>query len=305
MDFIDDINQSWSDLVDSWNDFPEPIQIFFLLIGYIILLIITLRIVRYFIDRYSKKLTPTTYQTLKTISRMVIILLFAVAFLNQFEQFQGSFIGLSALLGTAIGFASTQTVGNMISGLYLMISRPFFIRDYVILPKLKIEGIIKEITINYTRIQLTNGTTAIVSNRSLLNTEVINTRYELDVEEDEEISKDKKNSEDDSLDMQSVGQEIKQLFRKIKAKKTIVYIYPIRFTIDVNEKQKVVNSAIKELEKYLEDTAEVKDMNWKIVSRSRLDIGYEINVMVENPFHIFRVTSTALNKLEIFLEKAK
>jgi small-conductance mechanosensitive channel len=300
MDFLDDINQVWENTIAFWDSLPSPIHILFSIIGYIVLLLLTLRITRVFINRYRERLTPTTYHSLKTLSRMVIILLFAVAFLNQFEQFQGSLIGFSALLGTAIGFASTQTVGNMISGLYLMISRPFYIADYVLFPKLGIEGIIKEITINYTKVIIPNGTTAIISNRTVLNSEVINTRYEL---EEVEVSKDKKIEEHDSLDIEKVGTEIKNLFKKIVIKKQIVYIYPIKFSVSVGMKQNDVNQALKKLEQYLEnEVPKVKDMSWKVISRNRLEIIYEISVMVEDPYVIFRVVNTALNKIEIFLE---
>jgi small-conductance mechanosensitive channel len=300
MDFLDDLNQVWENTIAFWDSLPSPVHFLFSIIGYIILLLLTLRITRVFINRYREKLTPTTYHSLKTLSRMVIILLFVVAFLNQFEQFQGSLIGFSALLGTAIGFASTQTVGNMISGLYLMISRPFYIADYVLFPKLGIEGIIKEITINYTKVINPNGTTAIISNRTVLNSEVINTRYEL---EEVEVSKDKKIEEHDSLDLEKVGTEIKSLFKKIIIKKQIVYIYPIKFSVSVGMKQNDVNQALKKLEQYLEnEVPKVKDMSWKVISRNRLEIIYEISVIVEDPYVIFRVVNTALNKIEIFLE---
>ncbi|MHA1991395.1 MAG: mechanosensitive ion channel domain-containing protein [Candidatus Hodarchaeales archaeon] len=300
MDFLDDLNQVWENTIAFWDSLPSPVHFLFSIIGYIILLLLTLRITRVFINRYREKLTPTTYHSLKTLSRMVIILLFAVAFLNQFEQFQGSLIGFSALLGTAIGFASTQTVGNMISGLYLMISRPFYIADYVLFPKLGIEGIIKEITINYTKVIIPNGTTAIISNRTVLNSEVINTRYEL---EESEVSKDKKIEEHDSLDIDKVGIEIKNLFKKIVIKKQIVYIYPIKFSVSVGMKQNDVNQALKKLEQYLEnEVPKVKDMSWKVISRNRLEIIYEISVIVEDPYVIFRIVNTALNKIEIFLE---
>jgi len=40
------------------------------------------------------------------------------------------FVGVSALTGAAIRFASTQTVGNFLAELYVMMSRPFMVRDY-------------------------------------------------------------------------------------------------------------------------------------------------------------------------------
>jgi hypothetical protein len=68
-------------------------------------------------------------------------------------------------------------------------------------------------------------------------------------------------------------------------------------------KQNDVNQALKKLEQYLEnEVPKVKDMSWKVISRNRLEIIYEISVIVEDPYVIFRIVNTALNKIEIFLE---
>lgn len=76
------------------------------------------------------------------------------------------FLALSALGGAAVGFASTQTIGNFIAGLYLLAARPFKVGDYVRFGT--VEGIVQEITINYTKI-LTIGNNVI----SLINLQVL------------------------------------------------------------------------------------------------------------------------------------
>ena len=60
------------------------------------------------------------------------------------------FISLSAIAGAAIGFAATRAVGNFIAGIYLLITRPFKIKDYVRIGD--IEGIVEEMSVNYTKI---------------------------------------------------------------------------------------------------------------------------------------------------------
>ncbi|MFW9906179.1 MAG: mechanosensitive ion channel domain-containing protein, partial [Candidatus Thorarchaeota archaeon] len=59
------------------------------------------------------------------------------------------FIGAAALLGTALGFASSTILGYFPSGLYLLVTSPFSVGDYILLPDLKIEGIIEEVSITY------------------------------------------------------------------------------------------------------------------------------------------------------------
>jgi small-conductance mechanosensitive channel len=82
------------------------------------------------------------------------------------------FIGISALTGAAIGFASTQTVGNFLAGLYLMISRPFMVRDYVKIGD--VEGQVKEITINYTKIYTPTYNITEIPNRKVLDSIILN-----------------------------------------------------------------------------------------------------------------------------------
>ncbi|OLS26819.1 MAG: putative MscS family protein YkuT [Candidatus Heimdallarchaeota archaeon LC_3] len=279
-DLSEELNKLLDYLNKIGNENKEIVDTLLIFFTYLLLLIISLRILNLIMNKYKSKLTKSTYQTLKTFARMLIVLLFGIGFLNQFEQFSGSLIGFSALLGTAIGFASTQTVGNMISGIYIMIARPFFISDYIMLPKLGFEGIVKEITINYTKILQPNGNTAIISNRSLIDTPLVNTRFELQEE-----------------------QKWSSFFDKIKSQKKIAYIYPIKFSVSVGEKQKLVNQAVKRLENHFEAENIVLDMKWRIMSRSRLEVAYQIDIMVENPSEIFKIMSNALNQLEIYLEE--
>ena len=82
------------------------------------------------------------------------------------------FIGVSALTGAAIGFASTQTVGNFLAGLYIMMSRPFMVRDYVKIGD--IEGEVREITINYTKIYTPTYNITEIPNRKVLDSTILN-----------------------------------------------------------------------------------------------------------------------------------
>lgn len=74
----------------------------------------------------------------------------AVAILQVFGWGADWLISVSALGGAAIGFASTQTLGNFLAGIYLMVSRPFMVNDYVRIGD--VEGEVREITVNYTKI---------------------------------------------------------------------------------------------------------------------------------------------------------
>ena len=97
--------------------------------------------------------------------------------------------------------------------------------------------------------------------------------------------------------------DLKNIFKKMSSHKSVFYIYPIKFSVDVKMKQIIVNKAVTRLEEYLEKEENVKDMSWRVVSRSRQEVVYEASVLVEKPTQIIRIVGVALNKLEIFLEE--
>ncbi len=83
-------------------------------------------------------------------------------------------VSLSALGGAAVGFASSRTIGNFISGLFVLIVRPFRVNDYVRIGN--VEGIVEEITINYTKIRTSSSTTVLISNQRTLDQDIVNYR---------------------------------------------------------------------------------------------------------------------------------
>lgn len=86
------------------------------------------------------------------------------------------FLAFSALGGAAVGFASTQTIGNFIAGLYLLATRPFRVGDYVRLGT--VEGIVQEITTNYTKILTIGNNIVSLLNLQILQRDITNFLYE-------------------------------------------------------------------------------------------------------------------------------
>ncbi len=80
------------------------------------------------------------------------------------------FVGASALVGTAIGFGSSQTIGNFMAGLYILISRPFAVGDFVKIGD--VEGEVEEISINYTMIYVRTRNLVKIPNTQVLNSRI-------------------------------------------------------------------------------------------------------------------------------------
>lgn len=140
----------------------------------IVVMVVADRIIRRAIARYSQKLKMEKHgeNILKLIARIVVFAAGLVALLSLFGVPTDWFIGVSALTGAAIGFASTQTVGNFLAGFYIMISRPFMVNDYVRIGDM--EGEVREITINYTKIYSPTYNIIEIPNRRVLDSTILN-----------------------------------------------------------------------------------------------------------------------------------
>jgi len=140
----------------------------------IIAILVADRLSRRAIARYSRrlKLEPHVENIFKLTARIIIAAVGVVALLSLLNVDTTWFVGVSALTGAAIGFASTQTVGNFLAGLYIMISRPFMVRDYVKIGD--VEGEVREITINYTKIYTPTYNITEIPNRKVLDSTILN-----------------------------------------------------------------------------------------------------------------------------------
>jgi len=143
----------------------------------VVILIVTFvldKLIRRAISRYGKRIDmePHAINILKLVARLIVAASGVVAIISLFGFPTDLFLGISALTGAAIGFASTQTVGNFLAGLYLMVSRPFMVRDYVKIGD--VEGEVKEITINYTKIYTPTYNITEIPNRKVLDSTILN-----------------------------------------------------------------------------------------------------------------------------------
>ncbi len=136
--------------------------------------IIADRLVRRAINRYTNRLSLDLHASniLKLIFRIIVFSGGLIAFMTLFNIGMDWFFGISALTGAAIGFASTQTVGNFLAGFYLMIARPFMVSDYVKIGD--VEGEVREITINYTKIYTPTYNITEIPNRKVLDSIILN-----------------------------------------------------------------------------------------------------------------------------------
>jgi len=110
------------------------------------------------------------------ILRLIFFIAAVTIVVGSFEADLATILSLGAIFGTALGLAFSQALGNIVSGLYVLAARPFRVGDYVKIGN--IEGIVREITLNYTRIFQADETVQLVPNNKVVGSEVTNYRIE-------------------------------------------------------------------------------------------------------------------------------
>ncbi|MGQ9641452.1 MAG: mechanosensitive ion channel family protein [Candidatus Bathycorpusculaceae bacterium] len=121
------------------------------------------------------EMPPEVGNGLILTGRLIILVGAIVALLHVGGIPSELLISFSALSGAAVGFASTRTIGNLIAGLFLLVTRPFRVGDYVRIDG--VEGIVQEITLNYAKILTPSNNVVSISTQRLLDRDITNFRF--------------------------------------------------------------------------------------------------------------------------------
>ena len=131
------------------------------------------RIAREYFSRVGGRLglEEHTLNILQLVTNLVAFWLGTIIVIQVLGLPTDWFVGASALAGTAIGFGSSQTIGNFVAGLYILVSRPFTVHDFVKIGD--VEGQVEEITINYTMVYTRTRNLVKIPNRQVLNSRIL------------------------------------------------------------------------------------------------------------------------------------
>jgi small-conductance mechanosensitive channel len=134
-------------------------------------------------NRFKWELTTTNNITL---TFRIFILIGTVAAIGNVAGLPPEWIlSISAIGGAALGFASQKTLGNFIAGLFLLAAHPFEVGNYVRIGA--VEGIVQEISINYTKVLTGANNIVSISNLQILDREITNFAYRAELTEKAEI----------------------------------------------------------------------------------------------------------------------
>jgi hypothetical protein len=184
-----------------------------------------------------------------------------------------------AIFGTAIGLAFSRALSNMVSGFYVLAARPFRVGDYVRIGD--IEGVVLEISLNYTRLLLPDMNKLVVPNGKVADSEVTNYRVRID-----ELMYERGVEQEKQGD----GSKLRSALGGLKglAKGTEVYRYTFDIPIHKDYSYKKVLAYIDEVsERHAENFIEKPEiMFWGYSNFGNL---YRIAFLVNKPMDILGV----------------
>ncbi|MHA2026048.1 MAG: mechanosensitive ion channel family protein [Candidatus Thorarchaeota archaeon] len=154
---------------------------YLLLVLYLIILMVIYLLVTNLARRslHAAGMGPEAATGIGMVLRLMFFIAAIMIVVNAFEANLATILSLTALFGTALGLAFSQALGNIVSGLYVLTARPFRVGDYVRIGM--VEGVVRDVTLNYTRVLLSDESIQLVPNSKVVGSEVTN--FRVDVEE--------------------------------------------------------------------------------------------------------------------------
>ncbi|MFC2120017.1 mechanosensitive ion channel family protein [Bacteroidota bacterium] len=154
----------------------------------IALSIILRKLISIFIRKYAKRLktNPTNFSFLKNsvgfiiISSAIIFIFYKIPYLKSIGT---ALFASAGILAVVIGLASQKAFANIISGIFILIFKPFKISDIIEFPNGQ-KGIVEEITLRHTIIKNYENRRIIIPNSIISDETIINSNIQ-----DEKIRK--------------------------------------------------------------------------------------------------------------------
>jgi len=153
-------------------------------VGILILTIITAFIVNRFFKRLIRKSSeemhndPTNYQFLRHIIHALIYMVgisIAIYMMPNLRVLASSLLAGAGVLAVAVGFASQHALANIISGIFIVIFKPFRVNDRLTFDNRS--GVVEDISLRHTVIRDFENKRIIIPNSVISDNVIVNFNY--------------------------------------------------------------------------------------------------------------------------------
>ncbi|MBY8996673.1 MAG: mechanosensitive ion channel [Candidatus Thorarchaeota archaeon] len=237
------------------------------------------------------------------VLRLTFFLAAVIIIVNAFAASLATILSLTAIFGTALGLAFSQALGNIVSGLYVLAARPFRVGDYVRVGG--VEGIVREITLNYTRILLGDETRQLLPNNKVVSSEVTNFRVavaDILIDKEKQIEEAQGEKQKKSY-LRSIDNAIDIL--RDMASDADAYRYTFDMNIHMSYDQKKMQHQFDEVCKKYEKVF-LSRPSYQIWAKPAAAVTYRFTYIVDDPMKIIKMTSLFMSDLlEYYIEGEK
>ena len=169
-------------------DAHPTLKILIIVLAILVATVVLARLLRFLLTKLIRKLgVRDTHYNGRVSHKMLVKFVVAVVYVlgiitavNQIPRLAGTLTTIlagSGVLAVIIGFAAQESFGNLISGVFLTLFKPFDVGDRVTLPEKDITGYVEDITLRHTVIRTLTGTRALIPNAIMGSAIVENTDY--------------------------------------------------------------------------------------------------------------------------------
>lgn len=145
-------------------------------------------LIAYLVNRFFRRLInrsttelrndPTNFQFLRHASTAIVYIVgfsIAIYMMPNLRALASSLLAGAGILAVAVGFASQHALSNIISGVFIIIFKPFRVGDRVTVGALR--GIIQDITLRHTVIRNFENQHIIIPNSVISNEVIVNANF--------------------------------------------------------------------------------------------------------------------------------
>ncbi|OCN06229.1 hypothetical protein A4S06_00500 [Erysipelotrichaceae bacterium MTC7] len=132
------------------------------------------------INRFMKRKGLINAKSISNIVRGILIIVWIIILLSRFVIFAGVAKGIlasSSIIALVVGIAAQDTLGNLFSGIMVIIARPFMVGDLIKLNQDQLIGYVEQITLRHTIIRTYENNRIIVPNNWINQAVIENANY--------------------------------------------------------------------------------------------------------------------------------
>lgn len=161
-----------------------PIKILVIIFGTILIARLLNRFYKKFIEKSAQKSDDnlTTFKFLDHLISATIYIAgfsYALSFIEFLKPVAQSIIAGAGILAIAVGFAAQQSLGNIISGVFIVISKPYRINDRITIDESRgFRGVVEDISLRHTVIRNFENQRIIIPNSLISNQILVNSNFE-------------------------------------------------------------------------------------------------------------------------------